>query len=263
MLIEAFYPTPLTANIIESYWFLRAKSSSTERPLIYNCLPTGTIELIIHLDDNRSEYLTDDQWEAFPEAFVVGLKEKPIMWRMPVKGTALFGIRFKPEALVHLFEFPVSGLLNKFVDATVFLGKEKISLISKIQQAADNQKRIYVIEIFLKAHQMTTWYPVKSYFSRAASIIRHANPSISIDQLSKDIRVSERHLQRMFKVHLGVSPKTYLSLIRFQKVYQFLQTNPGVSLSEVAYNFGFSDQAHFIRDFKKYSGKTPKVALLN
>ena len=262
IIFQEFQPTPLLANIVESYWYLKGEGSSSEFSPLQRCLPIGATELIIHLNESRSECFINGQWVPFPEAMVVGVKEKPIFWRMP-GGNAFFGVRFTPEAFIQLFKIPVSELLNSYIDATLFLGKDKSSIITNLQAAADNSSRIFLIEAFIQTQLMNQQFPINNCFLQAADLIRKAQPGMSIDQLSKAVYISERQLQRVFKEHLGMGPKNYLRIVRFQKAYQFLQSNPGTSMSGIACDFGFSDQAHFIRDFKEFSGMTPSDVFIN
>ncbi len=77
----------------------------------------------------------------------------------------------------------------------------------------------------------------------------------SIDDLLNTFNVSHRTLERHFAKYTGVSPKTMLSLVRFQKILEYVTVNKSLNLDKL-WDFGYYDYAHFSRDFKKYSGQT-------
>lgn len=99
------------------------------------------------------------------------------------------------------------------------------------------------------------------YLNRAAEIIRKVNGNISINELSNKFYISTRQLEREFKQKLGISPKSYMKIARLNEVNRKIQNGERVDLTEISYSTGYSDQAHFIRDFKNFTGESPKVFL--
>lgn len=258
---QEFRPSSVLEKIVDTYWYSVFDDCQEQYSELQSCLPSGMAELIIHLNQNRSEGFLNGRWTLFPETCLVGIMEMPLIWRMPGK-TSLFGVRFKPESIRQLFGLPVKELANTFMDASFFLNKEITSIIKNMQQAPNNPTRIFFIEAFL-LNQIRRFEYTNNCFSTALDLIRNTNQIYSVDELSRAVYISERQLQRMFKGNLGVGPKSYIQIIRFRKICQLLQTTPNVSCHDVVFNFGYADQAHFIRDFKAFSGKTPKGILLN
>jgi AraC-type DNA-binding domain-containing proteins len=78
-----------------------------------------------------------------------------------------------------------------------------------------------------------------------------------VSELAEYCNLSARQLQRQFQDVVGVSPKTLARTIRFEEIRSRLMFSPETNLTELAYEFGYTDQAHFIRDFKEFTGKTP------
>ncbi len=73
---------------------------------------------------------------------------------------------------------------------------------------------------------------------------------IKINELANQVFVSKRQLERIFLDEIGIRPKDFTKIIRFQKILSIKQKDKGMSLTSLAYEGGYSDQAHFIRDFK-------------
>ena len=79
---------------------------------------------------------------------------------------------------------------------------------------------------------------------------------LSIASLAREIFISQRQLERLFKKQVGIPPKTYARLQQVSQARKVLKINTG-SLADVGYQTGFYDQSHFIREFKKVVGMTP------
>lgn len=82
--------------------------------------------------------------------------------------------------------------------------------------------------------------------------------TISVHELSTALAYSERHVHRLFLSHMGYSPKHYSRVIRFRSALEEMLLTPGKSISDYIRNLGYSDQAHFQREFKTFTGMTPK-----
>ncbi|MBM9499268.1 AraC family transcriptional regulator [Leptospira sp. 201903071] len=94
------------------------------------------------------------------------------------------------------------------------------------------------------------------YIKHILSKIKNADGKISISFLCKESGISQSRMERDFKTYIGLSPKEYSDLIRFRK--SLSNRHFSKNLTDLAYASGYYDQAHFIREFKKRTGKTPK-----
>lgn len=77
-------------------------------------------------------------------------------------------------------------------------------------------------------------------------------------QLSESVKLSQRQIERLFKLHLGMTPKHYQRILRIKKTLCFIQLNNTINLADVAQKFGFSDQAHMTREFRTIACVTPR-----
>ena len=90
-----------------------------------------------------------------------------------------------------------------------------------------------------------------------AEIIRRPD-QINLKRLNENIGYSQKHLIDMFKRQVGITPKAYLRIIRFQRAIREIEQRKAVSWTIISQDCGFYDQAHFINDFKSFSGFTPE-----
>lgn len=214
------------------------------------------VDLIFHIDDNRRFALVNGEWAKLPAAFVVGIYRDAVPLRS--RGDVnLFGCRLKPECLLQLFRIPPAALFNDFTSLDNFFGRDMNELAERIREATDTATRMALMEAFL-SKRLGDIKAGRNYLLEATRMIRASGGNIGIGDLSEHLYVSERQLQRSFKDTLGTGPKTYLRIIRFRNVYQHLQqAGHRLNLADVTYSFGYADQAHFIRDFKSFSGTVP------
>ena len=81
---------------------------------------------------------------------------------------------------------------------------------------------------------------------------------ISLPTVQNELNITERSLERYFKQYVGISPKLYARINRFQTALETLRKSNFDSLTDIAYQNNYFDQSHFIRDFKEFAGTTPK-----
>jgi AraC-like DNA-binding protein len=91
----------------------------------------------------------------------------------------------------------------------------------------------------------------------AAQMLHIRKGQLRITELAESCNLSPRQLQREFRDSIGFSPKALARVIRHEEIRKRLMFEPGQSLTDLAHEFGYSDQAHFIRDFKELTGRTP------
>jgi len=95
----------------------------------------------------------------------------------------------------------------------------------------------------------------------AVSTIINVKGIIKIKQLREQLYITERTFERRFLNEIGVTPKQFAKIIQFSFSLNQIQESDYTKLTNVAYENGFSDQSHFIRTFKRYTGETPKEIL--
>lgn len=252
------YPaSPSLQSLVECYWHEEFIGNSNEDSPIQRCLPTGMAKIIIHISSRPGGCVVNQEQRILPDAYLVGISKESVPWTMP-GDSQVFGVKLKPEGLIQLYRRPMGDFVNDYVELETFLGKQVKPVVSQIQDASDARARIAIMENFL-LQQLSKFQPEQNYFSEAIKRIYHSEGSMSIESLSKTLFVCERQLQRAFKVNLGISPKAYLRVIRFKNIYKQLQGNENLNWAELAHRYAYSDQAHFIREFKTFTGATPNV----
>lgn len=150
---------------------------------------------------------------------------------------------------------PANELFNESVSLNDIFGRQKISETEeKLSIANSDQKRIYIIEQFLLSQLKKT---VQDQLIVAAiKLIYQSKGSIRIKEINDKLAISQSPFEKRFRKLVGVSPKKFSSIVRFNNVLN--QLGMEKTLVEICYENNFFDQAHFIKDFKQYTGDTPE-----
>src|SRR5690606_33684839 len=165
-------------------------------------------------------------------------------------------IIFRPGGLNRFLNIPVTELFDNGYSAREVIGKEIEELVDKSHDTTSlNELDTLVQSYFLKKLSKTKeLLPIDvslQYFL--------VNYNTDMGKVAGMACMSIRNFERKCKERLGMSPKTYARIVRFHKAYQMLETRPITSWAELAYEAGYYDQTHFIKDFKEFAKLTPAL----
>ncbi len=236
-------------------------------------LPDGNAEFIIELTDNTKHIYDNEtliELQAFRHAWVSGVRTQPIT--IPSgRDSRMLIVAFKRGRARPFYDFPMNELADLVVDADLVFGKRIRDLREQLLNTPSIHQMFSLIEKFLlqqsgdSLHANTASKCIEYVVSNIAN-----QPNIlGLQQLISQIGYSQKHFIDLFKKQVGVVPKQYLKIMRFQKAIQEIENNKSIQWSTIAAESGFYDQAHFIGDFKVFSGFTPgeymkrKAASLN
>lgn len=171
------------------------------------------------------------------------------------KEFGMLGVYLYPHTAPLLFGIPANNLSDNNLDVASLFGHEGRSLEDKVMCASTNVKRIELISDFLlnKLSIPQKRSACLSTFIRHA-IVKGTMPSVS--DMANACNLSIRQLERDFKSLSGFSPRLFSKLTRFRYLMENLPTK-SYSMSDLAYEFNYYDQSHFINEFKRFTGLTP------
>lgn len=168
------------------------------------------------------------------------------------------GIVLHPLATYYLFHKPGSYFLNKWCDLQSVVSIDKSNELDLVLSACKTrEKRIIALLEFLKS-LLATKLPEIKWLETAITKIYALGGNITQEELSNEVDISLRHFRRKFKETVGVSPKHFCKIIQLNTVFQLLNTSNTERLHHLALDCGYYDQAHFIHDFKKMIGSSPR-----
>jgi AraC-like DNA-binding protein len=223
--------------------------------------PDGNTELIIDLGENP-QYIHDNQTleviQSCKHVWVSGVRTRPITIPSGT-GNRLMAICFKKGAAHSFYPFPMNELTDSVVMADLIFGNRICELREKLLFARSISEMFRHVGSFL-LQQAGDNIHENSISKCIQHTILHITrqPNVpNFHKLSEDIGYSQKHFIDLFRKHVGITPKQYLRIMRFQKTILQVETSRSINWSQLALDGGFYDQAHFIHDFKEFSGFTP------
>jgi AraC-like DNA-binding protein len=163
---------------------------------------------------------------------------------------------FYPNALKSVFGINASELTDSCINVELLDGGGSL-LKEELLNTESAAAQIDVLSRYLYTQVIKNNYQNDNVLSSALSEILNSKGTISLRELLLKLNVSERTLERRFQETIGLSPKMFSRICRFQASLGLLRKNKFTRLSDIAYENEYADQSHFIRAFKEFSGFTP------
>lgn len=253
--ITAYKPCESLRPFVEVFWEGSFNANALE-PLSMRVIPSGCVELIIHLNDLHCELQNAYGWSQSPEYMIIGLFTRPyeVHFNNLVK---VFSMRFKPEGIYNIFGIPASVFNARYEDMSLVLGSEFRDFSHRLKEEKSVAGMINRAQSYLMKNLMRNNIEL-NYVNRAAELIRQTK-GLSIEELSGYVFISQRQLEREFKEKVGITPKHYLRIMRLNEAQRLLNDHHPMNLTSIAYQCGYFDQAHFIRDFRSITGEVPSI----
>jgi len=208
-------------------------------------VPDGSIDILFHCSSSK------------PQALVCGSVKKGKRVEF-AKGNLYFGARFYPGKANLLLNCP----LDQFTEKEITLSdvqKKADDLAEKICSAGSFEERVQLFEQFhCKMEKQLSSPALVNYILNK---INKCNGDIRIQELAEETGYSTRYINSSFKKHVGIAPKLFLRIVRFQRCFNNLRSQADhLNFADLALEAGYYDQAHFINEFKEFSLYTPAQA---
>lgn len=252
---STFHPGENLLRYLRCYWVLES-GQDPEPPSRDRVFPDGCIELIFHYGDLFKKYNHHNVAEIQPRAFIHGQLKK-YMDLEPTGNVGIFSARFNPGSLQAFVNFEVSKITGHTITIEeAWPGQGKL-LENEMLLASGTEERQSLVETFLTAQLKEGRAEHKLIEYCVDYIIRHEG-HVALETLAEKTKLSTRSLERLFNSAVGLSPKLFCRIIRFNNALQLIEKKDFRSFTAVAHEGGFYDQAHFIKDFKAFTGLNPK-----
>lgn len=255
---QTFQPHSDLKSLVKCHWTLEIPDEyNSEKQRI---VPDGCMELIFILGDNIKRYTSENEFIIQPRAIIVGQITEPFTIQ-PVGYVHCFATRFYPYGVSNFIKTPLKNLENKETSIFKLFGEPTADeLEQKIIHATDTQQRIEIIETFLlnKLNEKTT---IDNIVKSTVDALLATSGSSAIKTILKEDLSKRRQLERKFLKQIGMSPKQLGKVVRLQTALKLLLNQKTETLTKIAYESEYYDQNHFIKDFKEFTGITPKEFL--
>ncbi|MBF9140921.1 helix-turn-helix domain-containing protein [Hymenobacter properus] len=242
---QAFEPLPALRHVVDHYWaFEPVADGEVMRPQVV--LPSPTPALFFRCAAAPGQPAAD--WLCRPASYQrLELRCSP--------GTGLLGITFHPTGFYRLFGLSMTRAAEAGPALAGRAGAFVRALAAQLASVRTAAAHAAVAEALLLAETGPDEWPTALEALAAGVLQRHGQ--VSIDQLAAGAHLCRRQFERRFREVVGVAPKLFAEISRFRYVVEQLQAQPLVNWQDVTHQCGYYDQAHLIRDFRRFTGRTP------
>jgi len=239
-------PVGLLAKFVEVFWYW----SDHPRPFIHErVLPMGSTELVIRLESPRTS-----------ESGIAGPRSMPMIIERH-ETNQLLGVHFKPGGAFPFLGFPFGEIHNSWITLADLWGEKRAQrLLCLLSAAPTIELKFQLLERWL------TWIadqPLKHHAAIAFALEEFNNDSglQSSAAVAEKVNLSQRRLIDLFRNEVGMTPKLFCRVQRFREIVETIQPLETVDWVDLALSFGYTDQSHFIHEFREFSGLRPSEYL--
>ena len=256
MFHQLIKPSPILRPFIESYVTVET-SDPSENHTKQRVYPRGCIDLVFHYGRPFLFQKRNESPVLEPRSVVCG-QQASFYDLCPAGKTGMILVMFRSCGAGMFFKMPMIEIAGQNVAFEYIVGKESDEIENQILNATDTQERIKIIEEFLINKLIQNHYDHKQ-IKAAFCKMSQRNGQISIKHLAEIACLSIKQFERNFASLVGLNPKQFLRIVRFQNILRMQRNGFKGNLTAIAQESGYYDQSHFINDFKSITGAAPKM----
>lgn len=245
-------PPEYLKEYVSCFWTLEAPADSTAPPS-FQTFADGCPGLIFQTVEQGSFYQND---KLLPDFFLYGQATTHARIHATGKLSAV-GIFLRPNALKAVFGLNAGILTDTCVDANTLVAPDGAKLSEKLVNTSSATGQIELISSWINMQAERNNSRKNDMMHYAVSVIARSKGNVVLKGLRIELQLSERSFERKFKEYIGISPKLFSRICRFQASLKQLRSNDFSKLSDIAFENEYADQSHFIRAFKEFAGFSP------
>jgi AraC-like DNA-binding protein len=248
MKIEKYLPSAALKPFIQTFMIIESENGMENRIL------PDTSPVMAFRYKGKIMYTENGIVNRLPTSVVSGVRKSPRLVDYS-KNTATLIVSFHEGGAAAFFNEPIHELFGISVSLDDLIPRHKLNEIEEqLSGAIDNRRRIVIIEKFMLSILKE---PLSDpLVINAVQKIKATNGDIRIKELLTTLPISRDPFEKRFRRLIGTSPKQFSVIVRLKHL--ITNYSPPDSLTDAAHNAGYFDQAHFIKDFKLFTGQTPQ-----
>lgn len=259
MLYRTYIPKPPLSEFVELFWLYEGYTQPHAKERI---MPDGSMQVVINLQEDESRIYdpaNPDRVEYLPGSIFCGPRS-----RFEVIDTAeqlsVIGIHFRPGGASRFLKMPPSELQDQAISLDSLWGMNGRDIRTRLLEATTPEEKLRVFEQCLLEQAVR---PLERHAAvrGALRLIGGRITELSIAGLADQIGISRRRFIQVFSDDIGLTPKLFCRVRRFQRVLRSVHGKEDIDWVDVALANGYFDQAHFNHDFRAFSGINPGTYL--
>jgi len=256
MVFKEVLPNQKLRPFVKCFYLYESQSGADYDDTVY---PSGNTELIFNLGSGHWQTRRNDIFYTTPAVEVWGQITKPLAIRSLGENTML-GVRFYPHSMAYFFRESLADLNNEVADAAMLFGPSINTLHQRLQEASILPQKIELLEEYFLERLMVTEkkHDKIKFVGNMVSSLAESTGNDRITDLSARNNISSRYVTQLFSQYTGIQPKLLSKINRFQYSLSLVSSSDQ-DLTSIAYDAGYFDQSHFIREFKLFTGITPNA----
>lgn len=253
MIYKIYQPRSPLSRFVEFFWMREGDNLSVVQTRL---LPIGTMELVINLNEDSIPLFDRQsriQQGSTNGAMLCGTHSESFIIRDANK-ISVMGVHFKAGGGAVFFDLPVSELYNERISLNRVWKTRASELRDRLLQHSSPERRFWVLEQFLmQMMRSPDDHPVVNFalqqFQKSANL--------TISAVIEQTGLSARYFNQLFRNQVGITPKLFCRIQRFQNALDMMLVKTPVDWMEIVLTCGYFDQAHFIHDFRAFADCTP------
>lgn len=242
MTYREYRPCAALQPYVSCYW-TRAGIPNAQP---HTVLPDGCIDILFRVGES-----------AVLESSIIGTMTEALVVPGGESGSDFAAVRFLPGGAYPFLKIPAHEFTDQAIELKHAFGREVREIEDKLIERRSPLQRVALLERLL-LDRLPRGHDQDHDMIRLGHEIWLRPHELSVKELSSQIGISERQLERKFSRHAGIGPKALLRILRFQQVLKSAQAAVRPDWAGLAVDCGYFDQAHLIRDFRRYTGLSPK-----
>jgi AraC-like DNA-binding protein len=257
-----YVPALPLANYVDFFWYYSGLRTDHSREHV---LPDGSCELLINLEERSRKLFDRDnptRYQSFHRGWLSGPQSKYLVIDV-LQGASMMGVHFKPGGIAPFLKCPAGELCDQVVELDAVWGHSAWELREQLMAAPTPRAKFSILESSLRkrmldgrrssnGEQRVNW---------AVERFMHEPHVQRMGEVAAELGVSHKHFVDQFRSRVGLTPKLFCRIRRFQQVLSQIGSAGTVEWVDIAYSTGYFDQAHFVNDFQAFAGFNPTAYL--
>lgn len=247
----------MLANVIDYYFYLNGKIDSVEKKFI----PDGKTDMIFTFEGNYGLTLNETKIGSTKSGYLTYNISSSISAYMD-GNIEMIGVRFLPYGFYSVFGIPALEIANNIIEADLILGKKFRMVKEELYNIQNINERFDIIERWLIGKFVNVSRKDEE-LQYSIKMINNQKGILNINQFYGNFESEYKKIQRKFNTFVGVSPKLYTRMVRFEAIHNYILHKKNIDWMELVVKFSLHDQSHLIKEFKYFTGLSPNDFIKN